>query len=70
MPRHPIETLIAQFFPLHFGCAYLESRCASPDAIAEETWGMLRLLEGANKEEHVFQCLLDVIDGNLRPMLG
>jgi hypothetical protein len=68
--RHPIEILAAQFLPLHFGCAYLEGRCASPDAIADETWEMSRLLEDAGKEKRVLQCLLDVFEGNLRPMLG
>ena len=69
-PGPPIETLAAQFLPLHFGSAYLEGRCASPDAMTEETWEMSRLLEDAGKEKRVLQCLLDVFEGNLRPMLG
>jgi hypothetical protein len=66
----PIETLFAQPLPIHFGCTYLEGRCASPDAIAEQTWLMSRLFEDESKEKDVLQCVFDVLQGNVRPMLG
>ena len=66
----PIETLFAQPLPIHFGCTYLEGRCISPDAIAEQTWLMSRLFEDESKEKDVLQCVFDVLQGNVRPMLG
>jgi hypothetical protein len=66
----PIETFFTQPLQIHFGCAYLEERCASPDAMADEAWRMSILFEEAVKEKEALQCVFDVLQGNLTPMLG
>ena len=43
--RLQIESLNAQLSLLQLNCAYLAGRCASPDAMSEEAWETLNLLD-------------------------
>jgi hypothetical protein len=68
--RLQIESLKAQMSLLQLGRAYLAGRCVSPDAVAEETWEILKLMEDVKKESTVLQCVLNLVQGTVRPMWG
>jgi hypothetical protein len=68
--RLQIESLKAQLSLMQLSCAYLAGRCASPDAIAEETWELLELLEHAGSEAKIARYVLGLLRGSYQPMWG
>ena len=55
---------------MQLGHAYLAKRCESADGIAEDARKMLKLLEDIRKERSVVECVLNLTEGNVRPMWG
>ena len=55
---------------MQLSCAYLAGRCASPDAMAEEAWGLLELLEHVGSEAKIAQYVLGLLQGSAKPMWG
>jgi hypothetical protein len=68
--RLQIETLKAQLSLLELGRAYVAGRCASPDALAAETVGILRRMEGSQKESGAIQGELKLLLGKIKPIWG
>lgn len=68
--RLQIESLNAQLSLLQLNCAYLAGRCASPDAMSEEAWELLELLEHAGTEAKIAQYVLGLLLGSAKPMWG
>jgi hypothetical protein len=68
--RLQIESLNAQLSLMQLSCAYLAGRCASPDAMAEEAWGLLELLEHVGSEAKIAQYVLGLLQGSAKPMWG
>ncbi len=55
---------------LQLGRAYLAERCVSSESMAEETWEMTKLMDDVSKESNVLKCVLNLVQGNVRPMWG
>lgn len=68
--RLQIETLKAQMSLLQLGRAYLAGRCVSSESMTEETWEMTKLMDDVSKESNVLKCVLNLVQGNVRPMWG
>jgi hypothetical protein len=68
--RLQIETLKAQMSLLQLGRAYLAGKCVSSESMAEKTWEITKLMDDVSKESSVLKCVLNLVQGRVRPMWG
>jgi hypothetical protein len=68
--RLQIETLKAQMSLLQLGRAYLAGKCVSCESMAEKTWEITKLMDDVSKESSVLKCVLNLVQGRVRPMWG